>query len=144
MLELMNTIFIQDLEIFEHVLPLACFICTKRNCIGGKISGFCKMRERVEIPMYNNMIEFGVSGKHFPERGFIEIRINNLCFLEVSITKTIKKNNNNIVSIQIRECFIEGIKQICTKTSFKNDTFDFKFDNFHCFYFGAAFYQKDK
>ncbi|RXG53733.1 hypothetical protein Avbf_17113, partial [Armadillidium vulgare] len=69
-------------SIFEHVLPLACFICTKRNCIGGKISGFCKMRERVEIPMYNNMIEFGVSGIHFPERGFIEIRINNLCFLE--------------------------------------------------------------
>ncbi|KAL7635966.1 UNVERIFIED_CONTAM: hypothetical protein RMT77_013784 [Armadillidium vulgare] len=129
-------------SIFYHVFKTGCLICTKQKCRDSR--KLCSRQSEVKIPMYNNLFEFGLSGKYFPESGSIKInyKSNDTCYLRISLTF---KPERKIFGLNLYQCYSHTYDTgtICQEES-KRIEYLMDISNEFCLYFGLAFYDADK
>ncbi|KAL7636054.1 UNVERIFIED_CONTAM: hypothetical protein RMT77_013872 [Armadillidium vulgare] len=127
-------------SIFEHVYTTACFICSKPKCnFSGDPS--CNMLSTAgPIPLYNDLLEFGLLGKYFPLETNVRILFKRRnCYYHIKI---IPKFIKQTVIIYIQECY-HSPENRCYEKEFQIEH-HCKFTNYYCISVAMAFVEKDK
>ncbi|KAL7644910.1 UNVERIFIED_CONTAM: hypothetical protein RMT77_004727 [Armadillidium vulgare] len=103
--------------IFEHVPPHMCFHCTKRKSEGDKAGV-------AEIPIYNNLFEFGFNAIQFPSKYTVEIRMTKECLLSISGVLDLREMEPKL-SIEIKICAKSSNPKCINTTQSTNLKIDF-------------------
>ncbi|KAL7636057.1 UNVERIFIED_CONTAM: hypothetical protein RMT77_013875 [Armadillidium vulgare] len=117
-----------------YVSKISCLICSKPECdfAGGKCS---KISSTPPIPLYNNMLEFGLVGNFLPLLAFAKVKINNKCYIKTEITNKVDQGK---VLIRIFTCS----KRSCDPPSYE---IEFTLTNEdRCVQVGLMFLEKNK
>ncbi|KAL7644911.1 UNVERIFIED_CONTAM: hypothetical protein RMT77_004728 [Armadillidium vulgare] len=120
-------------SLFQYPPSGICFLCTKKKSPEDDFSV-------VEIPVYNNVFDFGFSGMYFPKNYTTEIKMTEQCSLEITVTAVKPEATVSDLSIKISIC-AKSSKTGCKETSFSQSV-GLKFYNWDCLYVAVAFVEK--
>ncbi|KAL7635870.1 UNVERIFIED_CONTAM: hypothetical protein RMT77_013687 [Armadillidium vulgare] len=125
-------------SIFYHVVKTGCLVCATPEC--DYYSDNCKGRwaKLGKIPMYNNILEFGLSGKYLPEDAVVKIHMSKSCHIRINI---FSNRERRLVTIQLKECPKPNGGCNIERHVIISEP---EFDNQYCFYIGVAIYETDK
>ncbi|KAL7634090.1 UNVERIFIED_CONTAM: hypothetical protein RMT77_015418 [Armadillidium vulgare] len=131
-------------SIFYHVFKTGCLVCTQPEC--NFSSPKCKEKwsrlGKGKLPVYNNVLEFGLSGKYFPMISIIKLYLNKNCYFKIFV---VPHRSRNELFVEMSECKLGKTEEDekCIQNVFIKEYW-IEFDNEYCLYFGIAIFAKDR
>ncbi|KAL7635853.1 UNVERIFIED_CONTAM: hypothetical protein RMT77_013670 [Armadillidium vulgare] len=121
--------------VYFHIPVFACYVCTQPECDTSKHR--CEST-LPSIPVYNNIFEFGISGKYFPTKVYAEILLSSNCYFKFEASLLLK---DDAINVTISECNKKS--KSCSKEPFQTLEY-FRPNNWYCLYFAVAFFESNK
>ncbi|KAL7636059.1 UNVERIFIED_CONTAM: hypothetical protein RMT77_013877 [Armadillidium vulgare] len=121
-----------------QIPPNMCLICSNPKCDSEKGTNCSLWSEIEKIPLYNNILEFGLFESFYPVEGIILIHINDNCYFRIEIHSPFNQANYTII---IKECFSSN-----EKCESRNETLPYSVieSSRRCLYVGLAFHDSQK